>query len=1302
MSTIIRWFALAAMLLSASWMYGSDYWPQLMVPGDENWGNQFAGGGPNGKIVDMASNGNAIYIVGSFTQAGTVQAEYLARWDGHAWSPVGNANFDGAVKAVALQGDHVYVGGEFTTVNGMTVNGIAKWDGSAWSALGTGINPGGWVNTIKIHGSDVYVGGVFSSAGGVYTYSVAKWDGSTWSGFGGGLSEWEIQAIEIMGSEVYAGGGHYFGSPITHIKKWDGSAWSDLGAGLNNDVCALATDGTDLYAGGYFSGHICRWDGSAWSVVGGGIFDGVNWSEGEQQYNLLATVYSIIIDGTDLLIAGCFEKVGGISISGIAKWNGTEWNGFDAGTYGISDILLINNKLYASSAYNTMHIGNLTEAENIAVWDGTRWSALGNGLNGNVQALKTCQDGIYAGGDFTIGGGMRLNHIGKWDGMQWHPLGKGMNNTVEAIAVDGSNVYAGGQFTQANGFVNANRIARWDGNAWHNMGSGASGTSYPRVSVIAVSGTDVYAGGHFTSMDGAAANYIARWDGSSWHTLGSGTNGEVDAITINGNNVYAGGRFTQAGGVSVNNIARWDGSSWSTLGNGLYGEETLAPDMLCFSYTSFYSDYPKVNSLRFSDGYLYAGGYFTTADGGLPVNHIARWDGSVWTSLGSGHSLPTYGLIDFCEFVHAYVNAVAIIGDRIFTGGYLSHRIQQWDGSNWLDLGSGCSGKVWYSTELINSTVDAMCVQGDLLYVGGTFSEAGGKQSSYMGVWHTSGGGPGPGTPLFSSFTPSGTGPVVTDGGSSMGCAWEDFDNDGDADLFVANDIGEDNFLYENNGDGTFIKITSGDVVTDGGVSWSGSWTDYDNDGDADLFVTHLGGNNRLYENDGSGTFTKITSGAVVSTTASSRGCSWCDYDNDGDADLFVANGNDENNFLFTSNGDGTFTQVTTGPVVTDGGYSTTGTWSDVDLDGYMDLFVTNTTGQNNCLYLNNGDGTFTKETSECLVTDGGESWTASWGDTDNDGDMDLFVGNNAEANFFYVNNGGGSFTKVTTGALVAGADHSRSSTWGDVNNDGHLDLVVSNRNEDSYVYLNEGGGAFTKYYTAAANSRGVALCDFDGDGDLDLCAANDGVNNFLYTNSGNSNHWVQVRCQGTVSNRSAIGARVCVHATIQGSPVIQTRIIGSQTGFGSENHLTAAFGLKEALAISTLEVYWPSGQTTTINNPAVDQVHTIVEGSSTLAPHMRDNLPAAYSLDNNYPNPFNPGTCIPYALPEPAPVTIKIFDLSGREIRTLVHEHQTAGWHRVWWDGTDQRGSAVASGIYVVRLRTKVFEKSRKLIRLQ
>lgn len=453
------------------------------------------------------------------------------------------------------------------------------------------------------------------------------------------------------------------------------------------------------------------------------------------------------------------------------------------------------------------------------------------------------------------------------------------------------------------------------------------------------------------------------------------------------------------------------------------------------------------------------------------------------------------------------------------------------------------------------------------------------------------------------TFTRITEGDIVNDNISSMASSWCDYNNDGYLDIFVTNTGGENNCLYENNGDGTFAKITRGSVTNDGGRSRSSSWGDYDNDGDMDLIVCNFefaGANNFLYKNNGDGTFTRLMTGSIPNDGGASEACSWGDYDSDGYLDLFVANGGSDN-FLYQNNGDGTFTKITTVMIVSTSG--TGGSWADYDNDGDLDLLVTSNGAQNR-LYQNHGDGTFAKISSGNIVNDVGHSHGASWGDYDNDGDLDLFVTNwQGENNYLYQNNGDGSFTKITSGDIPNDGGDSYGSSWGDYDNDGDLDLFVANAGSgNSFLYQNNGDGTFTKILdgivvTESGNSLGCSSGDYDRDGDLDLFVANlSAEDNFLYRNDGNTNHWVNVLCVGTVSNRSAIGAKVRVRATIKGNSVSQMREVSGQTGFYGQNSLNAEFGLGDATVIDSIRIEWPSGIVQILTDVAVDQFLTITE----------------------------------------------------------------------------------------------------------
>ncbi len=505
-----------------------------------------------------------------------------------------------------------------------------------------------------------------------------------------------------------------------------------------------------------------------------------------------------------------------------------------------------------------------------------------------------------------------------------------------------------------------------------------------------------------------------------------------------------------------------------------------------------------------------------------------------------------------------------------------------------------------------------------------------------------------PSATLAQTFTPVTDGPVVTDGRGSRSVNWIDINNDGWIDLFVTNGKsgGENNMLYINQGDGSFTQVDTGAIVTDGSSSDGASFGDWNNDGYPDAAVVNWYNQfNFLYTADGDGAWVSDAGLAPGIDQGYSEACSWADYDNDGHLDLFVANSaGDLRNYLYHNNGDGTFDRVLTGPIATDAAPSRLGAWGDYDNDGDLDLYVANESNTNNNLYENLGGGLFNKITTGEIVTDGSWSWGASWGDYDNDGYLDLFVSNNSShPNRLYHNNGNGTFTRIISGDLVTIPNYSAGSAWADVDNDGDLDLYVANGysrtssvKRANELYLNDGTGTFTRDSLNAAVadsgwSYGCAFADYDNDGDQDLMVARwqfETENNTLYRNDdAGGNNWVILRCIGTVSNNSAIGARVTVVATINGAPVRQTREISSTTGYCGQGSLDAAFGLGDATMIDSVIIRWPSGLQTVVESVAPNQLWTSVEGDSWLGVGLdsdRDGFP-------DEPSPTSPTDNCPY-----------------------------------------------------------------------
>ncbi|MEM6342252.1 MAG: FG-GAP-like repeat-containing protein [Bacteroidota bacterium] len=432
---------------------------------------------------------------------------------------------------------------------------------------------------------------------------------------------------------------------------------------------------------------------------------------------------------------------------------------------------------------------------------------------------------------------------------------------------------------------------------------------------------------------------------------------------------------------------------------------------------------------------------------------------------------------------------------------------------------------------------------------------------------------------------------LETDLGNSWGASWGDFDGDGDEDLLVPEyNHWDGSHLYRNNGDGTFTSVSGGSLTSETGSNVGATWADYDNDGDLDVFMANnVRAENRIYRNDGTGNFDVPDVGDLNDYNGYCHSPTWVDYDNDGHLDVFVAEYMPTRfNQLYSNAGNGTFAAAEGNPIILEATFSMGGAWGDYDNDGLVDLFISNSWDNNNSLYHNDGNGRFTQITSGNIVNDGGNSLGASWADYDNDGDLDLYVTNASnQANFFYENNGDGTFSKNTSSLIATETGHSFGSSWFDADNDGDLDLYVVNDNGNANrLYMNDGGGDFslpTDIYPNEdlENSSAIAVADFDNDGDLDMFVANNNNSaNTLYINDkGNCNSWKCFSLEGTVSNRSAIGAKVHVKANIYGQDVWQMREIMSQTGgISAQNTLKAYFGLGDASQIDSVMIEWPSG----------------------------------------------------------------------------------------------------------------------------
>jgi len=460
------------------------------------------------------------------------------------------------------------------------------------------------------------------------------------------------------------------------------------------------------------------------------------------------------------------------------------------------------------------------------------------------------------------------------------------------------------------------------------------------------------------------------------------------------------------------------------------------------------------------------------------------------------------------------------------------------------------------------------------------------------------------------NFTKITTGPGAPNSADTTGTAWVDFDNDGDLDLYAGDDDGV-NRLYRNDGSGVFTQITNGPIVNAGLGTHGASWADFDNDGRIDLFISmRESGPGVLFHQQADGTFTQSVLGQ-----SAAFGAGWADYDNDGWLDLLVAY--DYENIFWHNNGQGVLASMTSTQIDVSGDAIT---WADYDNDGDMDLFVPESWysgGGNSRLYRNDGNGVITRITNQHLVQHSTLVSAAAWGDYDNDGFPDLFLpraGNSGQAEpSFLIHNDNGTFTQVQQSPFTNDVGFAWNCSWADYDNDGWLDLFVSEfGGGKNRLYHNNGDGSFSRVLTGTI-AEDVGYCtastwgDYDRDGFLDLFVGTspEGTSpktrDFLYHNDRNSNAWITIKCVGTRSNRSAIGAKVRVKATIGGKNFWQLREVNTGDGWSGVT-LETHFGLGDATNIETLRIEWPSGTVQEFQNVAAKQFLTVTEPARLVA----------------------------------------------------------------------------------------------------
>ena len=575
---------------------------------------------------------------------------------------------------------------------------------------------------------------------------------------------------------------------------------------------------------------------------------------------------------------------------------------------------------------------------------------------------------------------------------------------------------------------------------------------------------------------------------------------------------------------------------------------------------------------------------------------------------------------------------------------------------------------------------------------------------------------------------------------------WGDYDNDGDLDLLITGNIAVyplplETFtkLYRNEGGEFFTEINT---TLFGTLHGSFSWGDYDNDGDLDILINGFTNSElpfeprtAIYRNDNNDTFVNIE----IDLLGIRGSVSWNDFDNDGDLDVLV-NGQDDDGSLiirlYKNEGNDSFINVETNLPATN---ASSIAWGDYNNDGKFDILLSGEEGlvatELTRIYKNVGDGQFVD--IEAGLQD--MSWSfVNWIDYDSDGDLDILVGGiNSGTDVYtkiYRNDGDENFIDIE--AEITPVWYGTSS-WGDFDNDGDLDVIISGRIDTNldyftFLYRNDGNDVFTKLSLTLTNTQNgdIAWGDYDNDYDLDVLIAGetkvDFVESGLITYLFKNNNPLENTPPEKPADLYAIIESDTVKLNWSKAYDLETRSdgltynirVGTSPG-GSEvvsSHSNPTNGHRSIVSMGNTQsnnfyilnnlkdgtYYW---SIQAIDNSfsgsefAEERTFTVsrVDVSSLDA-----MIPTKFELTQNYPNPFNPVTVLRYALPISSNVSMVIYNLMGQEVIRWDEGNVEPGYYEKTWKGTNRFGNPVASGIYIYRLIAGDFIQTKKMVLLR
>ncbi|MFT3687158.1 MAG: GC-type dockerin domain-anchored protein [Phycisphaerales bacterium] len=527
----------------------------------------------NGEVIESAWNGvvayNGVtlrtlqggtpYVHGGGTlvvQDGSLYLEQgdirtVSVWTGTAWQAL-PTTLTGYVFSISNSPVGLMAGGQFNSpFQGIPV---IRWNGTAWQTVSTSSQPGvapSWMATID---SAVYCG---------QDYSVRMWNGTTWT------SPWSSTSGRLSG--VRSIGGRLVAMRAVDSSHGDvigvaarvGDRWENFGSGIRNDslgfgLRAAATRNGELFVSGRFVqdspsilAGLARLGGDRWSAVGDVAFAS-------------GSVWCMADHGSGLFVGGSFTlPLADGATQNVARWDGERWSALGSGlgipgdgSY-VNSLCSVGEQVYAAGRFAT---GGTASTQNVALWDGAGWTGLGGGFNGPVGALVWYDGGLVAGGDFTgDNSGNAFSRIARWDGAAWHAMGDGLNGRARFVCVADGSLYVGGDFTLS-GTRSVEGVARWDGGAWVPVGEGLWATGeYAWVDSIGVFGDRLVAAGGYAYPGGSVSSrFLREWNGAAWRSLGVAPDGAVNCLHEYGDGLLAMGDFQTADGRVANGCARYE------------------------------------------------------------------------------------------------------------------------------------------------------------------------------------------------------------------------------------------------------------------------------------------------------------------------------------------------------------------------------------------------------------------------------------------------------------------------------------------------------------------------------------------------------------------------------------------------------------------------------------------------------------------------------------------------------------------------------------------------------------------------